>query len=760
MLPGVASVNLIRVGRLAMDPNRLPLVVASALGLLVGTFVFPTWQHSVESGQVLAGLVSYPDPQNPFYIYHKESISLINYISAIAAKCFGEMTASILMSALQGGLSYFAIALFLLPFLPNRPALVATLPVLIHASGVAELSSQYPIDIAGAVGYGAIALSSYAICCGLFVNGYLAAAGIAAGLLPALHPTLGAAVVAHLVIAAVILMVLRIRDAASLRPFLYSLALALTVSIFFFYFCLTLGAVASNLSVDASEMLKLSQRFVSSWSNHHRDFDFSTLTGGMFIGYSILLTLVPAAKGLQLDERQRLAIIVVGLAAIGGMIAAVMSHLPTEALPLAFWQAMPVRFPNITIFLAPTICLGLLFLIPGPRNQMKVMLFLVAVTLFRLTQDDLSLAPVLLPLFLLGVTFLLLLRTFVTRSRTDPPVVEVQPCPLDPLHVHLRRLGATVIVVGFAGASFLWIQKIIVQPDRRGNLYEWSKEKAFFDYLAGRDVGYVATAGMELIQLKTRRPILTTHAFNQALYLPSTWIPILEVYKNFYGVQESDLDKFRMGTLFPGIYYSLWERRKYDEWKRLSSAFKVSDIVTYRSWYLDLPLAAQSDRYFDYRADAPYPRTQVVVPPKRGIFNVTNALRSARNTLYFWEAEYPVVLELAYPVPTTLKGYSLLSLNTPERMPADWVVEVSPDAIHWTAIDTMVDQRFGSYEEKVHMFQRPVTSPHVRFTFTRGTEVREPFRVYELRLLGACGRESFEDLVFGTCYPNKVRASE
>ncbi len=65
------------------------LAVSGAIGFVLGTTVFATWQVAVESAQVVAGLVKYP-ADNPFYIYHLQLWTVLHQIcagSVAAAAC-------------------------------------------------------------------------------------------------------------------------------------------------------------------------------------------------------------------------------------------------------------------------------------------------------------------------------------------------------------------------------------------------------------------------------------------------------------------------------------------------------------------------------------------------------------------------------------------------------------------------------------------------------------------------------------------------
>jgi len=76
------------------------IITTGLLGLLVGAG-FPTWQHAVESGQILAKSVEYPDQLNPFNIYHKHTVSFYNWLASVFLHLFSKYTVSIILSSFK-----------------------------------------------------------------------------------------------------------------------------------------------------------------------------------------------------------------------------------------------------------------------------------------------------------------------------------------------------------------------------------------------------------------------------------------------------------------------------------------------------------------------------------------------------------------------------------------------------------------------------------------------------------------------------------
>ena len=125
------------------------LVATAGSGFLLGAFTRPSWQVSVESGQVLAGLVSYP-ANNSFYIYHLKLWTIVNQALALALTIgFSERTLSILVSGAMAGLSYAAVGLCVFAVSRNAFWTIAA-PFLVDFTRVqSALAVNYPMDFMG-----------------------------------------------------------------------------------------------------------------------------------------------------------------------------------------------------------------------------------------------------------------------------------------------------------------------------------------------------------------------------------------------------------------------------------------------------------------------------------------------------------------------------------------------------------------------------------------------------------------------------------
>jgi hypothetical protein len=112
--------------------------------------------------------------------------------------------------------------------------------------------------------------------------------------------------------------------------------------------------------------------------------------------------------------------------------------------------------------------------------------------------------------------------------------------------------------------------------------------------------GMILTASsIRLIQLRARRPvILEGAALNQLPYVPESGPSMNHILNRLYG---EDLLKPRppswkmeRGGLMTSTGRKLWEQRTPEEWRRLANEFGFTQIVTYKKWKLQLPVAYRS----------------------------------------------------------------------------------------------------------------------------------------------------------------------
>lgn len=650
---------------------------------------FPTWQHAVESGQILAKSVEYPDQLNPFNIYHKYSVSFYNWLASVFLHYFSKHTVSIILSSFQGLSSYLALSLVVAPFLRARPFLIPLVVLALHSSGIIEVSTPYPIQLTGSTGYGGIAQSLFTISCGLYALGYYRLLALNLCLLtPLVHPTVGILAIITVLGSELVVRLLSMKpNSCRLRPS------ASVVSASTFLLMLTSLIIVSNIQDAATytsfntQTKELTIEFIDNWSTHHRDFPFYQYAGFLFQVYFILIFYMLIKNRHSADCPQLRIISFLSIAALGGLASALISHLPTETTPLLLWQLMLPRIPNFAMFIFTAIMLALVFnkileLIESHKRQYASRIFLVLVAFFSI--------------------FILVHKAF--------------------------------------------------DPARRNSMYHWSEESEFFHFVGSLSSSkkYLLTGGMELVQLKSDRPVFTTHAFNQGLYLPGTWPYLLDSYKALYIHNKNDLSDFRAGTLHPGIYQSEWEKRSFTSWNILANKYNFGPIITYRGWYLDLPLVAFSDKYLLYLPNTINKRPIVVQPKEWAPHNVFNALSLARNNSYFWETLTPVTLTIEYPSTTVINGIQFQNTDSFDRMPEKMSIQLSDDGDNWHTVSSYSFDRIESLQKI--SFSSLTVSKYLRFRFESTHNTSDILRINEIKIFGSCAQNELMDQVYGACY--------
>ena len=167
------------------------LLLSGILGFRVGMLGFPDWQVAVETAQVVAGLVTYP-PDNIFYIYHTRFWTALHQMLALALRAgVDEITLSLIVSGVQGMLTFQALALFV--YALSRDVLLAVgAAALIFFTRSAEYGTVYPLFLLGTEHtYGVIGLSTGVLTVALLGAGWYRTGALLLGIAPCIHPALG-----------------------------------------------------------------------------------------------------------------------------------------------------------------------------------------------------------------------------------------------------------------------------------------------------------------------------------------------------------------------------------------------------------------------------------------------------------------------------------------------------------------------------------------------------------------------------------------
>src|SRR5687767_12508587 len=87
------------------------LVLSGIFGFRVGMIGFPDWQVAVETAQVVAGVVRYPEP-TPFYIYHTQLWTVLHHVLALPLSAgVPELTLSLIVSGVVGMVTFQTLSM-------------------------------------------------------------------------------------------------------------------------------------------------------------------------------------------------------------------------------------------------------------------------------------------------------------------------------------------------------------------------------------------------------------------------------------------------------------------------------------------------------------------------------------------------------------------------------------------------------------------------------------------------------------------------
>jgi hypothetical protein len=725
----------------------LTAFVAALLGWVIGAFLFPSWQHSVETGQVLAGLVPYPNNDNPLFVYHTGTTNLINSVSAFFITYYDELVATVVVSGLQGMVSYGAIALIALPFLP-RWYWAAFIPPVLHAAGILHVAAAYRIEFAGSPStFGVIGLGFYLFNLGLLVNNRVRTAGVISGFFPIIHPTLGLIFVFHVAGYFLFRIVLR-RPAKLEEGFRFGVVFLPMFAICSWFFLERSGTV-STVPVSPDD-LGTTFEFIRDWSAHHRDFPFVSPAGFSFLILAFALSVyrVLAAKGrLILTANQTRALDAAVTASWIGLAFALASHLPTDLMPLLFWQLMPPRIPNILMVTGPIVLIGLA-LKSGKRiaeiGSITTLVGLTVLLSFYALFFPMDAFGVLYATFrniiaavgVISISMIMLVLALFNLSKAS-----VRPMYLSSrAHCKTPTSWFAALILGVAALSAL-----STQP-RWGSDLTYYRNDPFFESLWKSGTGYIVVAGLDLVQLRSGRPVLVSLAFNQGLYYPETWSGMLEIYKSVYEVGPEELSQIRGGALFARIFRDQWEKRSYSNWKDLAVRYNFSDVVTMkRGLFLDVPLVAEKGELLHYSLSGG-PRARLLAPSSRGEHNVTRAFDRNYARSSYWETKvFPATIEIAYFNANNITGYSLTASDQPAYMPKSWILEGRSAGGAWQLLDQQAGRQFSA--NRSELFEIPPRSVDtLRFTFTNGHS--EILRFTEVQIHGDCRNP---DMSFASC---------
>ena len=588
------------------------LLLSGFLGFRIGMLGFPDWQVAVETAQVVARLVHYP-PDNIFYIYHTRLWTALHQVLALGLRAgVSEVTLSLVVSGLQGMLTFQALALFVYA-LSRRVLLSVGAAALIFFTRSAEYGTVYPLFLLGTEHtYGVVGLSTGVLSVAILGSGWYRTGALLLGIAPCVHPALGSWTVV-VVVLAVLLDVRKLRE--ELRTALPWFLTGCGVTI------ISLIVQFSMAPAIPDGMVRLSSddlsTFIRLWDGHRAAVNIwhngvllnvaSLVVASawlMFLsGNEVRLkpdTTTPDTTTLDTTtDGSRLLLRITAAGALLALAMIPLSWIPPERLPSALLVLMPGRYLNFAAMTFVALLIGLL----SSRRLLWCRVVLLLLTCGLLVGDHSMLWEFLehhhgvhyqshvRPLDIIWMaTAALFAGTWWDRRERS-----TRPSHL--LHsLHLVLLALVVLMtlhqhVELSGAHF---------NDRTNDVF-------FADIARGPGVLLVA-GDLHLVQLRTRRPVLLdTGALDTVMYSLETGAAMQRMLRDIYGLDllHPPADAVGAGRIPALSHRDTWERYTTDHWRSLRRDFGVTQVLAYADWTLQLPVASQSRRLLLYDIPAP-----------------------------------------------------------------------------------------------------------------------------------------------------------
>ncbi len=566
------------------------LIVSGALGFWLGSTAYAQWQVAVETAQVIARLVTY-SPDNPFHIYHAKLWTVLHEITAVALR-FGmsEITASKMLSGVLGMLSLQALSVLVYAFSGDAFYAVGAMFV-VFFSRTAEFGGRYPIALMGTEHtYGAFGLSAIVLAAALLGAGRYRLGGLMLGLAPAIHPSMG---VWLFVVVAICLATDFKRLTALLRPALpwFLAGCALTAASLLVH----LAAAPEIGPVDRTAADRYLPTLVKYWDGHRQPAHLKNYA--VYVNFAA----IPLAVTWLLFLRDRLTpasaflLRFVVVAASLAIAFVFISWAPPEWIPDAIQILMPLRLLNIVSMMFAALLLGLAGLYGRTlAGQIVITVLLLAILLARESLFWTRLPEAMRRIaegadfaginVLIGgaaaLTIFALVQQWFERTRRDEGARRARASSI--VAVARATLVAVVAAYGLL-AMRATMPRALKFRDR-------THDPVFAAAAAGEGV-LLPGQGLRLIQLRTRRPVLLdTSGFDGLPYSMEAAPGAIAILRDVYTIE-----LMSPPSQPPDLTNRLaWEQYSPERWQEIRRRYNVTQVLTDRSWLLDLPVVAET----------------------------------------------------------------------------------------------------------------------------------------------------------------------
>jgi hypothetical protein len=127
------------------------------------------------------------------------------------------------------------------------------------------------------------------------------------------------------------------------------------------------------------------------------------------------------------------------------------------------------------------------------------------------------------------------------------------------------------------------------------------------------------------------------------------------------------------------------------------------------------------------------PKYSFISSHESGVNTVNFAFDGQANPASFWEVgPFPVFVDISYEKEFMLSGYSIINVDSKDRMPLSWKLEGLSTNITWYLLDEQNDvPPWKVNEKRTYSISNPVLNQKYRLTFTKGRSAGG-MRVYEI----------------------------
>jgi hypothetical protein len=585
------------------------------------------WQDCVEPAQVLAGVVTYKDTGNPFFIYQTKVATVLHPLCAAGLRLgLDERQVSVLISMLMAAVFFLAIASWTWA-IARSVSLALAMPPILAIVDTTNWGLRYPLNLlVASTTYGALGLGVALLAGGLVVCGRRFWGGFLAALTPAVHVVLGAWTL--VVLAITVLLERREPDRrAPLRDPLLQGAfagLALSATFFAAHFL----TAPARPSIDPQVAAQHLTRFVgTAWHQGPIDFDWPPVHFVLAV-----LVLVLAAAGRRgfdtpVSEGARLALRFVAVAGAFGLAIAGAHTLLGDRSPQLLIVAMPCRLLNLAVITGFLCLVSLAWTAPAAIGRAAVVAFM-GVSVYLRYREVANAEIWILRAATVSCLALVLATGWWARSREASKMLAWAALPLGLLIANGFAHGrASLWAVGLATALGLavrtridrerpagpaspshvaWAQKVVASAllsigawcaTRAADvpaldLRDRTNEPVLARTARGRGLLLVGCE-MDPIQMLVRRPLLLDP--EQIDMLPYA----IEGAPAAQRIDEQIYGGWMLGSP-PVSCRETWQRRTPQEWADIARRFAVTEAITLGDWTLQLPVSARDEQYALY----------------------------------------------------------------------------------------------------------------------------------------------------------------